>query len=90
MNVADTMRAKLTAAFAPRQLEVFDESQLHAGHSGARPGGQTHFRVVVVADTFRGLDRVTRQRRVLEVLGTELVHQVHALAIRAVPPEESR
>ena len=87
-HVASRIEEKLGAAFAPDHLEVVDESHLHAGHAGARPEGETHFRVVVVAAAFEGLSRLERQRRVMDVLSNELSGPVHALAIRARTPTE--
>jgi BolA family transcriptional regulator, general stress-responsive regulator len=86
--VAETIRKKLASHFAPRRLEVTDESALHAGHAGSRPGGETHFRVAIVADAFAGLSRVERQRRVHAALAEELAGPVHALSIRASAPDE--
>jgi BolA protein len=68
MSVADIMREKLNAAFAPAHLVVEDESAKHHGHAGARPEGETHFRVAIVSAAFAGLSRVDRQRRVYAVL----------------------
>jgi BolA protein len=62
VSVADTIRDKLTGRFAPTRLEIVDESYRHAGHAGARPEGETHFAVTVVAQAFQGLSRVARQR----------------------------
>ncbi|MEI9932227.1 MAG: BolA family protein [Rhizomicrobium sp.] len=70
--MADTMREKLTAAFAPEALEIVDESSKHAGHSGARPGGETHFNVRIVSKAFEGVSRVERQRRIYATLAEEL------------------
>jgi BolA protein len=89
MTVADAIRDKLTRAFHPTALAVVDESHLHAGHAGARAGGESHFRVEIVSDAFAGLSRVQRHRRVNEVLAEELRRGVHALAISARTPEES-
>jgi BolA family transcriptional regulator, general stress-responsive regulator len=89
MTVAETIRAKLLAAFAPAELVVDDESAKHAGHSGARPGGQTHFNVRVVSESFAGLSRVERQRRVYAVLAEELKpNGVHALSVSTLTPAE--
>ena len=88
MTVAETIARKLTAAFAPASLSVEDESAKHAGHSGSRPEGETHFRVRVVSDAFSGLSRVERQRRVYEVLADELKSRVHALALVTLAPGE--
>jgi BolA protein len=80
-RTAETMRAKLTAAFAPDRLEVVDESDLHKGHAGWREGGGTHFRVVMRAAALDGLGRVERSRAVHRVLAEELRGGVHALAL---------
>ena len=82
MTVAERIRAKLADAFAPAALDVIDDSHMHKGHVGARPGGETHFRVVMTASAFEGLSRVERQRRVYDVLAEELAGPVHALALR--------
>lgn len=86
--VADVIRDKLTEAFAPERLEVADVSDRHAGHAGARAGGQSHFDVVVVAAAFAGLGRVERQRRVNAALRAELAGPVHALSVKALAPGE--
>lgn len=88
MNVRERIQVKLAAAFTPERLEIVDESALHAGHAGARPGGESHFRVSVVADAFAGLSRVQRQRRIYEVLAEELSGPVHALSLRLQTPGE--
>ena len=87
MSVADTIRAKLADAFAPSSLEVVDESHMHRGHVGARPGGETHFRVFMTASAFEGLSRVERQRRVYDILAEELAGPVHALACKLEAPK---
>jgi BolA family transcriptional regulator, general stress-responsive regulator len=89
MTVRDTIAEKLTQAFAPFHLDVIDQSHLHAGHAGARPGGETHFSVHIVSQAFRGKTRIERHRMVNETLTRELQGRVHALAIRATTPEES-
>jgi BolA family transcriptional regulator, general stress-responsive regulator len=86
-TIANTITIKLTQAFAPEKLEVIDESHLHAGHSGARPEGETHFRVVIISKKFAQQNLVARHRMVNEVLSDELKGRVHALAISASPPD---
>ena len=86
--VAETIRSKLEAAFAPVRLDIVDESARHAGHAGARPGGESHFRVEIVAEAFGGLSRVERQRRVNAVLAEELAGPVHALSLRTLAPSD--
>ena len=89
MTVADTIRQKLTATFSPVTLVVEDESARHAGHSGARPEGETHFNVKIVSAAFAGLSRVERQRRVYAALSDELQARVHALALVTQTPDEA-
>ena len=88
MTVADTIRRKLSEAFAPVELSIKDDSSRHEGHAGARPGGETHFTVKIVSPAFAGLSRVERQRRVYAVLADELKTQIHALALTTLAPGE--
>ncbi len=88
MRTRDLITEKLRKAFAPERLDVVDESQQHAGHDGHRLGGETHFRVYIVAEAFRGKSRLERHRMVNETLVGELEGGVHALAIHASAPGE--
>jgi len=88
--VANSLREKLEAAFAPEILAIEDESSRHAGHSGARAGGESHFRVRIVSALFEGLSRVERQRRVYAVVADEIEAGLHALALITLTPEEAK
>ncbi len=88
MRTADTIVSKLNAALAPTTLDVIDESSQHAGHVGARPEGETHFRLKIVSETFTGKSRVERQRLVYQTLADELAGGVHALAMVTLTPTE--
>jgi BolA protein len=88
MATRDLITEKLTEAFAPTRLDVVDESHQHAGHSGHRPGGETHFRVYIVSEAFQGKTRIERHRLVNQTLSAELAGGVHALAIHASAPGE--
>ncbi|BBK45101.1 BolA family transcriptional regulator [Allostella vacuolata] len=88
MTMQDTIRDKLTQAFVPIRLAIEDDSHRHAGHAGARPGGETHFRVEIVAAAFAGRSRVERQRMVYAALAAELADSVHALQLRTLAPGE--
>jgi len=90
MATRDLITKKLTTAFDPERLDVVDESHQHAGHAGHRPGGETHFRVTIVAQAFTGKSRLERHRMVNETLSSELAGGVHALAIHASAPGEGR
>jgi BolA family transcriptional regulator, general stress-responsive regulator len=86
MSTRDRIENKLRAAFCPAQLTVVDESHHHAGHSGARPGGETHFAVFIVSSAFVGQSRVAIHRAINDVLKDEFAAGVHALAISAKSP----
>lgn len=86
--VAESMRRKLTEALAPARLAIVDDSHRHAGHAGARPEGETHFRIEIVSASFQGLSRVERQRLVHRLLAAELAGRVHALSLVTQTPEE--
>ena len=83
---AQRLRARLQERFDPAQLTVEDESHLHAGHAGAQ-GGQSHFRVRIVSEAFRGISAVARHRLVYAAVDDLLKNDIHALAIEALPPD---
>lgn len=95
MAAGARIKAKLQAAFSPVSIEVIDESRKHAAHahavkrSGTAGGaGETHFRVKVVSECFRGQSRVGRHRAIHQLLQTEFENGMHALAIEAKAPGE--
>ncbi|WP_028347652.1 BolA family protein [Bradyrhizobium murdochi] len=90
MSTRDIIINKLREAFLPESLDVADESHLHEGHAGHRPGGETHFRVYIVSEAFEGKSRVERHRMVNATLAAELGGSVHSLAIRAQAPREGQ
>jgi BolA family transcriptional regulator, general stress-responsive regulator len=88
MTTKDTITNKLREAFLPESLEVQDESHLHEGHAGHRAGGETHFRVYIVSQAFKGKSRIERHRMINAALNAELKGSVHALAVHAQAPGE--
>lgn len=87
MSVSEQIRSRL-AALDPVVLDLVDESAKHAGHAGARPGGNTHWRLAIVSPRFAGKPTVARHRMVYEALGELMQDPIHALAITARAPEE--
>ena len=87
MSVDAEMRQRL-AALEPMTLDLIDESAKHAGHAGAAPGGQTHWRLSIVSNRFAGKPTLARHRMVYEALGELMQHPIHALTITARSPEE--
>jgi BolA protein len=81
------IRETLTAAFAPTQLDIIDESHLHAGHPGAASGGG-HFAVTIVSPAFEGKNPLTRHRMVYDALGDAMKTEIHALSLKAKTPAE--
>jgi BolA protein len=86
-NRTDALRTALQKELAPVSLEIIDDSARHAGHAGAREGG--HFRVVVVADAFKGLSQLQRHRLVYAAVDSLMGRGIHALNIVARTPDES-
>lgn len=82
------LKSVLRDAFAPAVLQVTNDSARHAGHVGARPGGETHYNVLIVAEAFRGMSRVARSRAVHAALADEFAAGMHALALTLRTPEE--
>ncbi len=81
------IRLRLEEAFQPTELLVKDQSQLHAGHEGAKDG-RGHFDVTIVSTTFDGIDRIERHRMVYDALGSLLETDIHPLRIKAYTPSE--
>ncbi len=82
------MRARL-AALEPERLELIDESALHQGHAGWRPGGNTHWRLSIVSRRFAGQPTLARHRMIYQALGELMNHPIHALSIAARSPDEA-
>ena len=89
MTVAEQIRERL-AALAPARLELLDQSAQHAGHAGAAPGGNTHWKLTIVSAAFAGKPTVARHRMVYQALGELMQDPIHALAISARSPEETK
>ncbi len=82
MHVAKTIEARLTERFSPTYLDVEDVSWQHAGHAGARPGGQSHFELTITAEELTALGSVAAHRLIHQTLADLLAGPVHALQIR--------
>lgn len=82
------IEALLSAAFAPSQLDVINDSASHSGHSGDDGTGESHFTVAIESAAFSGKSRLERQRMVIRALGDIPGQRVHALAIKARTPDE--
>jgi BolA protein len=85
-DVPQLIRSRL-AALEPEQIDLADESALHAGHEGARAGGG-HYRLKIVSPHFRGKNQVARHRMVYRALGPMMWREIHALSITALAPDE--
>lgn len=84
---SERIAERLRHALQPVELEIVDDSHLHAGHAGAADG-RGHFSVRVVAERFAGLTVVRRHRLVYEAVGDLMTTDIHALSIRALAPGE--
>ena len=81
------IREELEKHFQPTELLIKDQSQLHAGHEGARDG-KGHFDVTIVSQAFDGINRVQRHRMVYDALSKLIETDIHALRIKAIAPSE--
>ena len=88
MRVATAIKEKLERALSPDRLDIIDESHKHAGHAGARPGGESHFHVEIVSPAFEGLSQVERQRMVYAALADAMKGDIHALSLKTLSPGE--
>jgi BolA protein len=89
MTMKERIAAKLTQGLRPTRLDIVDESDRHKGHAGAREGGETHYRVYIVSESFAGKGRVQRHRIVYALLADEFAAGVHALALQTLAPGEA-
>lgn len=87
MTVADDIKKRLDA-LAPSRLELLDESAKHAGHAGAAPGGNTHWKLTIVSAAFAGKPTVARHRMIYQALGELMQQPIHALSISAISSDE--
>lgn len=89
MTMKERIAAKLTQGLRPTRLDIVDESDRHKGHAGAREGGETHYRVYIVSESFAGKGKVQRHRLVYALLADEFAAGVHALALQTLAPDEA-
>lgn len=89
MSVAETIRRKLEEGLTPSTLVIEDQSHLHEGHAGHRPGGESHFHVTIVSEAFNGVSRVQRHRMVTALLAADMGNPIHALALKTLTPAEA-
>lgn len=87
MTVTDEIRRRLTV-LQPSQLEIVDESALHAGHEGAKSGGG-HYRMMIVSPLFTGHATIKRHRLVYDALGTLMKREIHAMSMTTISPDET-
>lgn len=83
------IEAAVREAVKPQSLSVIDESHLHRGHAGARPFGQSHFKVIAISEAFAGKNRVQRQQMVYRALGDAVGNEIHALSMTLQTPAEA-
>ena len=84
MNVHEKIEQKISEALSPTHLQVINESYMH----NVPPGSETHFKLVVVTDTFSGVPRVRRHQTVNGILKDELAGPIHALSMETLTMEE--
>ncbi|MES9835525.1 MAG: BolA/IbaG family iron-sulfur metabolism protein [Candidatus Thiodiazotropha sp.] len=83
-TIQETIQQKLESAFSPLHLEVINESHMH----NVPEGSESHFKIVVVSDAFKGERLINRHRQVNKLLAEELQAGVHAIALHTLTPED--
>lgn len=89
LSRSERLENLLRQRFSPLDFTLEDESSRHAGHAGAQPGGETHYRLRLVATAFEGISRVARQRLVYTLLAREFETGLHALSLDLKTPTEA-
>ncbi len=89
MNRVEAIRDRLTEQLQPQQLDIVDESHLHAGHAGAASGAG-HFAVTITADAFNGKSLIERHRLVYLAVNDLMPSEIHALSIKAIATDEDK
>lgn len=89
MDRVEAIRERLRRDLDPEELEVRDDSALHAGHAGAA-GGAGHYALTVVSAKFEGKPPLARHRMVYAAVADMMPAQIHALSIDARAPGERR
>lgn len=82
MSIQDTIRKKIEQELSPLHLDIVDESHKH------QKGLESHFKILIVSEKFRGQNRLDRQRLVNNILKEELSEIIHALTQKTLTPEE--
>ncbi len=88
MTRSELIRQRLEESLSVVDLDLEDQSHLHAGHAGAKAGGG-HFRLRVISPDFEGLARIARHRLIYRAIGDAMrADTIHALSIEAFTPSE--
>ena len=89
MNRVELIRDHLSRSLEPVELDIIDDSHMHAGHVGAASGGG-HFSVTIVSEKFVDLGTLARHRLVYQAVDDLMPSEIHALSITAATPEEHK
>lgn len=84
MGLEKEIESRLISAFAPQTLIVQDESEKHRGHAGYQDGGESHWRIVIGAESLVEMTRIARHRAIHDAIGKDIIGRIHALAIEIV------
>ncbi|MBV1866719.1 MAG: BolA family transcriptional regulator [Marinosulfonomonas sp.] len=87
MTVTEEISQRLNTAFAPRLLEIENQSEQHRGHAGFQEGGESHFHVTISATALDGMSRLGRHRAVHSAIGKDLLGRIHALSLDVQVPQ---
>ncbi len=74
----------LKESFSPESLEVINESHLHYGHKGSPGTGDSHYKIIIKAHAFDGLNRVAAHRLINDIVAVEFKSGLHALSLKII------
>ncbi|MCK6418225.1 MAG: BolA family transcriptional regulator [Alphaproteobacteria bacterium] len=81
MTIEKEIQELLEQNFLPTHLSIINESDKHHGHAGDDGSGQTHFKVRIAAQKFKGLKRIEQHKAVMDCLKPLFARGLHALAL---------
>lgn len=84
MKIQQQINDKIQTALNPSHFEVFNESHMHS----VPENSETHFKLIVVSDSFSGKRKVARHQLIYGLLKDELAGEVHALSMYLYSPDE--
>lgn len=92
--IAQSIKSKVEKGFPDlKHFQIFNDSYKHSSHHGMRDAEnkiESHFRLEIVSDLFKGKSLPIRHRMVYRMLNEEIGNGVHALQLTTRTEEEHK